>query len=144
MQEYLAKLDKTLEEYLLNKAPTLPKDLVKFLVAIAPWFAVLGAVLGIPAILAAFGLGALVTPFAFLAGARSGAFWFYWVVGLAQVILAGLSIKPLFAKQLKGWQLLLYSQLLSLVVSLGHYNPTNLIVTIVSFYLLYQIKKSYK
>ena len=144
MNEYLVKLDKTLEEYLVKKAPALPKDIVKFLVAISPWFAVLGAVLGIPALLAAFGLGALTTPFAYLAGARSGAFWFYWVVGLAQVILSALSIKPLFAKALMGWQYLFYSQLLSLIVALGHYNIGSLLVIVVSFYLLYQIKKSYK
>ena len=144
MNEYLLKLDKTLEEYLVKKAPALPKDLVKFLVAIAPWFAVLGAILGIPAILGAFGLGAVLTPFALIAGARSGAFWFYWVIGLAQVALAALSIKPLFAHKLTGWQYLFYSQLLGLIVSLGHYDMGNLIGTIISFYLLYQIKKSYK
>lgn len=144
MNEYLAKLDKTFEEYLLNKTPVLPKDVVKFLVAISPWFAVISVIIGIPAFLAVFGFGALLTPFAFVAGVQTGAYWFFWLIGLAQVILAAIAIKPLFARQIKGWTLLFYSQLLSLVVSLGHYNFGSLIFSVLSFYLLYQIKKSYK
>lgn len=144
MNQYLAKLDKTLESYLLVKAPALPKDVVKFLVVISPWCAVISAIIGIPAFLAVFGFGALLTPFAYIAGVQTGAYWFFWLIGLAQLVLAAIAIKPLFARQIKGWTLLFYSQLLSLVVSLGHYNVGSLLFTVLSFYLLYQIKKSYK
>jgi len=144
MKEYLAKLDKTIEEYLVTKAPKLPKDVIKFLVAVSPWFAVLTAVLGIPAFLAIFGFGALMTPFAYVAGVHTGTYWFYWLLGLAQLILSALSIKPLFARVLKGWTFLFYAQLLALITSLGHVNLGSLLVTVISFYLLYQIKHSYK
>jgi len=143
MQEYLAKLDKTLQEYLVKKAPALPKGFIEFLVAIAPWFAVLAVIMGIPAFLAVFGFSALFVPFALVAGIHSGGFWIFWLVGLAQVILAGMSIKPLFAKQKQGWQLLFYSQILSFITSLGHYDVGNLFATVISFYFLYQMKKSY-
>lgn len=144
MNQYLAKLDKTLESYLLDKAPALPKDVVKFLVAISPWSAVVSVIIGIPAFLAVFGFGALLTPFAYIAGVQTGSYWFFWLIGLAQLVLAAIAIKPLFARQIKGWTLLFYSQLLSLVIYLGQYNIGSLLFTVLSFYLLYQIKKSYK
>lgn len=144
MKELLVKLDTVLEEYLVKKAPPLDAKVKKILVQLAPWFAVVGALLGIPAILAAFGVAAIVTPFAYVAGAESGAFWFFWIVGLAQVILAAMAINPLFAHKERGWQLLFYSQLLSVVASLWHINLGSLLVAALSFYLLYQIKSSYK
>lgn len=144
MKAYINQLDRFLSEYLVKKAPVLPKGGKDFLVAAAPWFAVLAVILGIPAILAVFGFGAILTPFAFVAGARTGAFWFFWVISLVQIVLAGMSIKPLFAKDGHGWRLMLYSQLLGIVTSLQFFNVMNLVLTILSLYLLYQIKSAYK
>lgn len=141
---YIDQLDKFLSEYLVKKAPILPEGGKKFLVQAAPWFAVLGTILGLPAILAVFGLGAMVTPFAMVAGARTGTFWFFWAVVLAQVVMAGMSIKPLFAKAGHGWRLMLYSQLLGIVTSLQYFNAMSLLIVVISLYLLYQIKASYK
>jgi len=144
MTDALKQLDTVLSKYLVAKAPKLPKDITKLLVALAPWFAVLGAVFGLPAILAAFGLSLFVTPLAWIAGARTGIYWLFWLIGLIQVVLAALAIKPLFARALHGWQLLFYSQLLSLLPGLWHFSLGSLLVTTLSFYLLYQIKASYK
>lgn len=144
MKVYINQLDKFLAEYLVKKAPPLPKAWKDFLVAAAPWFAVLGVVLGLPAVLAVFGFGAFLTPFAYLAGARTAAFWLFWAVTTLQVVFAGMSIKPLFARHGHGWRLMLYSQLLSIVTSLQFINVISLAVTILSLYLLYQIKSSYK
>lgn len=144
MQDSLNKLDQQLEQYLVKRAPALPQDIVKLLVTLAPWFALITVIFGIPAIVAAFGVTAFVTPFAIVAGARTGSFWFYWLLSLVQIGLSGLAIKPLFARAMRGWQLMFYSQLLSLVSSLFHFNVLNLALTVLSFYLLYQMKKSYK
>ncbi len=144
MKQYTDSLDKILSEYLVKKAPILPKNIKDLLIQLAPFFAILAVVLGLPAILAVFGLGALITPFAWVAGARTGMYWLIWGVGLVQIILAGMSIKPLFARAGHGWRLMYYSQLLSIVSSLGHYNVGNLLITVLSLYLLYQVKSSYK
>lgn len=101
-------------------------------------------IFGLPAILAVFGFGALLTPVAWIAGARTGIYWFFWAVGLAQVVLAGMSIKPLFARAGHGWRLMYYSQLLSILSSLGNYNVGSLAFVAISLYLLYQVKASYK
>lgn len=144
MKDYINQLDKFLTEYLVVKAPALPKNAKEFLVKAAPYFAILAVILGIPAFLAIFGFGAILTPFAFMAGARTGAFWFFWLVGVAQVVLAGMSIKPLFAREGHGWRLMLYSELISIVSGLRYFNLGSLVITILSLYLLYQVKSSFK
>jgi hypothetical protein len=144
MNEYIVKLDTMLEEYLVKKAPALSKNTKEILVKIAPWFAILGVILGVPAILAVFGLGAFMTPFALVTGTRTGMFWVWWIVGLVQVVISAMSIKPLFARTMRGWELMLYSQLLSFVTSLGNFSVLSLVFTILWFYFLYQVKDSYK
>lgn len=144
MNEYLVKLDKLMEEYLVKKAPKLPENGKVALVKFAPWLAVLGVVFGLPAILAVLGLGAVLTPFAVLAGSRSGFFWIWWVIMVVQVGLEALSIKPLFAKKMAGWNYMFYAQLLSVVSSLQYFNVGALLFTVLAFYLLYQVKSSYK
>lgn len=144
MKQYIDQLDKVLSDYLVKKAPSLPQEIKELLVKLAPFFAILAVVFGLPAILAVFGLGAMMTPFAWLAGAKTGFYWLFWVVGLVQIGLSALSIKPLFARASHGWRLMYYSQLLSILSSVGNYNVGNLVFTIISLYLLYQVKPSYK
>src|SRR3989339_1546563 len=144
MKQYTDQLDKILSEYLIKKAPALPKEFKEFLVKIAPFFAILAVVFGLPAILTVFGLGAFMTPLAWVAGAHTGIYWIFWAVGLVQIILAGMSIKPLFARAGHGWRLMYYSQLLGIITSLGNFNIMSLVFTVFSLYLLYQVKSSYK
>lgn len=144
MNEYLVKLDKVLEEYLVKKAPKLPENGKEALVKFAPWLAVIGVVMGVPAIIAVLGLGAFMTPFAVLAGARTGFFWIGWVILLVQLVLEAMAIKPLFARKMMGWNLMFYSQLLAVVTSLQNVNIGGLVFTVIAFYLLYQVKSSYK
>ncbi len=136
MKYYTDALDKILAEYLVKKAPALPKNFKNILVQIAPYFAILGVIFGLPAILAVFGFGALLTPVAWIAGARTGIYWLFWVVGLVQVVLAGMSIKPLFARAGHGWRLMYYSQLLSILSSLGNYNVGSLAFAAISLLAL--------
>lgn len=144
MNEYLVKLDKLLEEYLVKKAPALPQNGREALVKFAPWLAVLGVVFGIPAIMAVLGLGAVMTPFVWLAGSRTGFFWVWWVIMIVQIGLEAMAIKPLFAKNIKGWQLMFYAQLLSVLTSLSQLSVGGLVFTVLAFYLLYQVKAEYK
>mgnify|MGYP003419422675 FL=1 len=144
MKQYTDALDKMLSLYLVKQAPVLPKNIKDILVKLAPYFAILAVIFGLPAILAVLGLGAVLTPMAWVAGTRTGFYWLFWAVGLVQIVIAGMSIKPLFARAGHGWRLMYYSQLLSIVTSLGSYNLGNLVFTVLSLYLLYQVKSSYK
>ncbi|MCE7897780.1 hypothetical protein DYH11_01025 [Candidatus Microgenomates bacterium CPR3] len=107
MKTYSDQLDKILTEYLVKKAPILPKSVKNFLVSVAPYFALLGAILGV------------------------------------QVVLSALAIKPLFARRAHGWRLMYYSQLLSVILLVRGLSLGSLVMTILSFYILYQVKASY-
>ncbi|MFH2085360.1 MAG: hypothetical protein ABII21_01010 [bacterium] len=144
MNEYLVKLDKVIEAYLVKKAPKLPANGKEALVKFAPWLAVVGVVMGAPAILAVLGLGAFMTPFVWLAGARTGFFWIWWLILIVQVIFEVMAIKPLFAKKIAGWNFMFYAQLLAVVSSFQYFNVGGLLFTVLAFYLLYQVKSSYK
>ncbi len=105
MKQYTDALDKMLSQYLVKQAPVLPKNIKDILVKLAPYFAILAVIFGLPAILAVLGLGAILTPMAWVAGTRTGFYWLFWVVGLVQIVIAGMSIKPLFARAGHGWRL---------------------------------------
>ena len=143
MKNYTNALDKVLSDYLVKKAPVLPKGGKEFIVSVAPYLALISAIVGVPALLAVFGLGAIATPFVWIAGSRTGIFWLFWAVGAAQIILSAMAVKPLFARRGKGWRLMYYSQLLSLLSTLQYFNVGSLVMTVISFYLLYQVKASY-
>ena len=143
MKNYTNALDKVLSDYLVKKAPVLPKGGKEFIVSVAPYLALISAIVGVPALLAVFGLGAIATPFVWIAGSRTGIFWLFWAVGAAQVVLSAMAVKPLFARRGKGWRLMYYSQLLSLLSTLQYFNVGSLVMTVISFYLLYQVKASY-
>ena len=67
------KLEVTLNEYLVDKAPfQLPKNVKEIIVKFAPYLSILGVVMGIPAILALLGAGAFLAPLGLVGGVMTG------------------------------------------------------------------------
>jgi hypothetical protein len=131
-------LDKFLSG-LFTKLPSLPTGVKTSLVKIAPYLAVLGVVLSLPAIFALIGFGAVL-----------GAGWGYYGSTLAEVfavlnvVLLALSIRGLFARQAVGWRFLYYSALVSAVYSILHLDLFSLIIgTGISLYILFQVRSYY-
>jgi hypothetical protein len=143
MDAHLTKLDKSLESYFVGKAPTLSDSAKETLVKIAPWFALIFGILGGLGVLSAMGLGLVATPFMALGGDRTLLFWFGLLLAAAQIVLELMAVKPLFARAYRGWELMFYSSLLSVVTSLAELSIFGLIMTAVSFYFLYQVKEKY-
>lgn len=144
MIDAIKQIDVSLENYLVKKAPPLPENFKETLVKIVPWLALIFGILAIPALLAVFGLGAVATPFMAFSGARTGLFWISWIIGAAQAVLELMAFRPLKDHKKSGWELMLYSSLLGLLASLTSVSLFGLVVTVITFYLLYQIKSSYK
>jgi len=102
-------------------------------------------VLSLPIILTAFGVSALLLPFAAVAGA--GFTMWYWA-GIAVLVLQlGLEIAALpglFARKMMGWTLLFYSQIVSFVYSMvsGSYISA-IIGALIGLYILFQIREKY-
>ena len=67
------KLEVTLEEYLVKKAPVaIPKEWKEIIVKFAPYLAILGVVMGIPGVLALLGAGAILAPIGLVGGLMTG------------------------------------------------------------------------
>lgn len=146
-----APLDEFLQTYLVDKAPfQLPANAKETLVKVSPWIIIIVLVFTLPLVLFAFGLGALVAPFAFLGGPAAGAdyaagFTLAMVFLAVAVVLDIMALPGLFARSMRGWRLVYYGTIASLVYSLVSGNVLGgLINALISFYLLFQIKSYYK
>ena len=140
-------------ESAFKSLPHLPAGIVEFLVKIAPWLAGIGGVFGVlgglSALSAGLGLG-MYTQFMRYAGYSSV---YFLVSGIAELIMAGLllmAFKYLKAKQLTGWVLIFWSSVVSLVMSLlgivlvGGFAIGSIIGALIGFYILFEMKPSYK
>lgn len=146
MQETLKQLDKMLNEYLVKKAPPLPENVKEFIVKYGPWIVLVLGILALPAILAAFGLGALFGGMAFSVGFRVGLnYQLTMLLALVQTVIQFAAIPGLLKRQMAGWNLVFYGTLLGGVVSLLSFNILGLLIgTGLGLYILYQIKSYYK
>lgn len=143
----VGKLEDTLETYLVDKAPfQLPTGAKEFIVKYGPWIALVMLVLSLPMILLAFGLGALVAPFALLGGVQAGVgFGLGMIFSLGMIIIEAIAIPGLFKRKLSAWRLMYYSTLLGGIQALISFNLGGLVIgTGLSLYILFQIKSYYK
>lgn len=138
------KLESTLHEYLVEKAPKLPNNIKDVLVSVAPWLTLIMVILSLPTLLGVIGLGGLVAPLAALTGSYTG-----WSIGLIilliVIILEALAVPGLFSKTTQGWKYAYYATLVSGIYSLVNRDIIGLIFgMILSLYILFQIKEYYK
>jgi len=145
----IAQLEDKLELYLVDKAPAIPKDWKELLVKITPWFLLVTMLMALPLLLAALGLTAILAPFSFLGGA-SGAFQgagisLTWVFTLIMVVIEAMAIPGLFKRAKSAWYLLFYATLIGAVQNIIAFNIGGLVIgTLLSLYILFQIKQYYK
>ncbi len=136
--------------------PHLPKGLVGFLAAIAPWLAGLGGVLGVFSGLnmLSMGLGISSNVWYELAGFDSEYFLVSGVLQLASAAVLLWAFKPLKARQKAGWILMFWSmaisilQNLALVILLGNFATNSLLGTVIGLaiglYILFEVEGEYK
>lgn len=151
LKESLRKIEDFLTLYLVEKSPfTLPDSIKEIIVKVAPYLVILGVVLGVPLVLAAFGLGFLVAPFTFLLG-PAYAFNYSLNYVLSMVFFSGaliieiLAIPGLFKRQRKGWEYIFYASLINGVSGLlagGLFSTV--FSTLISWFLLFQVREYYK
>ena len=145
-KEYLADLDKLLEEYLLKKAPALPEGGKEAIVKFGPWITLIMMVLAAPILLAALGLGTFFAPFAFMGGFNAG---FGYMAGLiftiVVMVLELIALPGLFKREMKSWRLMYYVTLLNALHNAITFNLGSLIIgTLISMYILFQVREYYK
>ena len=140
------QLMKMLDEYLVKKAPALPKNIKDVLVKFAPWVSIITLVLALPAVLAVLGMGGLVSGMMWATNyGYGGGYWLATVVLIVSLVLQGLAIPGLFARTKNGWDMSFYATLVGAVHNLVTGSWVSLIVgTLLSWYFLFQIRSYYK
>lgn len=145
----MEKLKGTLNEYFGKKAPALPQPAKEIIVKIAPYLAILSAILILPSLLLLLGLGGLTTILAPLGGVRSVAMiptmWISILVLIPVAVLNIMAVPGLFARKAIAWKYIFWGQLISVISSLVQLNIIGaLISALISFYILFQVKSFYK
>lgn len=139
-------LEKELAGIFKDKLPAFPEEIKELLVKIAPWLALIGAVLGGIGLLFALVGGGFVAV-ATVGTEAYGSPWGYWVGMLSlalYVVICLIAFTPLRNRQRRGWNLLYYFQLLSLVVNLITLNIIGLLIGgFLGFWILFQIREKY-
>ena len=140
------QFESLLEEYLGKKAPALPTSAKEAIVKYSPYITLLVLLFALPAILAALGLSALFTPFAYMGGLRYGmSFSITTIILLVSLVLEGMAIPGLFARKASAWKLVYYATLVNGLYSLFSFNLGGFIIgTGIGLYVLIQIKSYYK
>ncbi len=129
--------------------PHLPKNIVDIFVKLAPWGAILGAVLGVLGGLSIFTLGlagsALTLNPLFMVGTLIEA-----VIMLVRAVLLFMAFKPLQDQQMKGWIYIFWSMMLSVVSMVaflidGHIASIvgTVIGVLIGLYVLFEMRSSY-
>jgi len=138
-------IESQIETIVTKKLPPLPQNIIDILVTITPWLAVIGTVMGIPAILALFRMNQFA---AYYNVPGMGFGWGYQISNLlliVQMVLMGLSIQGLFARKISAWRLMYYAAWVSMLSSLISGGILSLLISgALSFYILFQVKKAYK
>ena len=143
----LGRLESTLEVYFVDKAPfQLPAGAKEFIVKYGPWITLILLILTLPALLLAFGLGALVARFAFLGGLQAGVSYGVGMIFSAVIlVMEAFAIPGLLKRKLGGWRLMYWAALLGAVENLISFNLGGLIIgTLLSLYIIFQVKSYYK
>lgn len=143
-QNVFQKLEAVLEEYLVEKAPTLSIKAKEFIVSILPWLSLIFGSIGF--------LGSLKSLRFFLPfypPIMSTYQWTYWpslFYSLSALLSSGfelLAVPHLFKKRRKGWQFLYYSSLISAFSALVSLSGLGLIISSITLYFLFQVKEYY-
>ncbi len=144
----LKPLLKFLDEY-YAKIPALPKGATEFIVKVAPWLALIGAILSVLSVISLYGLMTYVGPFAAYAGVSGFSITIVlsMIVLLVWAVLYLLAFPSLKARKIKGWNLMLYGMLLYILSAIVRLNVmdivSSLIGALIGYYFLYQVKSYY-
>lgn len=133
------------------KAPALPKNVTEVIVKITPILSLVFGILGILFALGGLGVLTVFSPLAFFFGGPGGMSaygtgFLAALIWLASSVLMLLSYTGLKAKKANGWNMLFWSEVVSLVGSVLSVSGllSGVIGALIAFYLLFQIKPYFK
>ncbi|MCX7997121.1 MAG: hypothetical protein N2691_05235 [Patescibacteria group bacterium] len=139
----LSRLESLFEEYLVTKAPySIPESGRDGIVKFMPWIVLIAAIVYAQLALGPLGLNIFLP---YVLGTRGISGLIAAILhGIAAVMLA-LSVKGLFAQSQEAWRKVFYAELIILVAGLFESTVVFVFVScLITFYILFQIKRAYK
>jgi hypothetical protein len=132
-----------LDYYLVQKAPfQIPDAGREFLVKFGPWIGLILLIISLPAVLIVLGIGTFLMPFG--GPVYATGFTFAAIFLIAHFVLMIAALPGLFARKRTGWNLVFYSELLSIVYSLLSGGIIGgLVGGLIGLYILFQIRTLY-
>ena len=142
-----SSLVQTLEDF-YKKAPALPPNAREALVKIAPIlsliFGILGIIVGIVGVLSL----SVLAPLALLVSRHGTGYGGGFIAALTLLVSSGLMLAAypgVKAHKMKGWEMLFWSEVVSIVGSIIQLDIVSAIISgLIGFYILFQIKSYYK
>lgn len=140
MKDAFNTLETSLEEYLLKRAPRLPKEIQEIIVTFGPWILAAYLIVIIPLLIAGFE--------ATFRGSLASALDIYslkWIFQTVTTFLIIISLPGLFKKEAKSWRFVFYAGFTKIVASLFMWGLASAIIEfLLVMYILFQIKSYYK
>lgn len=134
-------------EDLFKSLPHLPAGIVEFFVKIAPWLALIGAVLSLLAgpILGLLSVFSLLTlnPLIVLSVLLAA------VISIVTAVMLFMAFNPLKNREYKGWLLIFWSDVLSAIMMIFDVIVNrgaglgSIVFTLIGFYILFEMKPAY-
>jgi hypothetical protein len=140
---------------LFEKTPHLPQGVIQTLVAIAPWLALIGGILGLLGLLSLLSFLPMLSAVPFMNMAMGGGYYAMYPLLMIALIVNGigavldlLAFGPLRKRQKSGWNLLFYSEILvavSIVLNLfsGYSVFGSVIGLLIGLWLLFEVRGQY-
>ena len=139
-------LENKLGEFFTKKEiPALPENIKEIIVKYGPYVALISMIISLPTLLALFGVGAVVAPWAIVGRSWGIQTILAIIFSLLVIILELIALPGLFKRQMKAWKIMFYISLINIVSNLLSLNIFGLIIgAAISWYFLFQIKSYYK
>lgn len=140
-------LDKYIDsvETYYDKLPSLPKGGRKFTVTVLPWIALIFGALGVLGAILGLGLSSYFPSYAIISGSNViGASTTSLILGLISSVFLLMAFPGLRKKKEKGWRFLYYSEVVILISSIVVFSVSEILVTLLGFYIIYQVRSYYK
>lgn len=140
-------LDKYIDsvETYYDRLPSLPKGGRNFIVTVFPWVALIFGALGTLGAISGLGLFSYFPSYVNIAGSNVvGTSVTSLVLGLVASVFLLMAFPGLRKKKEKGWKFLYYSEVVALVSSILVFSVFGILVTLLGFYIIYQVRSYYK
>lgn len=132
------------EEYFV-KFPDLSNSGKSAIVSILPWLSLIFGTLGIAISLVGLGIFTVFEPIAQITGIRgAGQSFFYVMISLVSSILLLSAYPGIQKKKEEGWRRIYYSRVLVLLNNIIALSVGGVALSLIGFYILYQIRIYYK